>query len=201
MAYASCPTSIVDAPVETIWRLLTRPEKWGEFFDLHVLSVELPGPAAVGQTIVGESGPRRLRLKLRFRFTKVDNQNYQLGFDARLPFGVTVREDLSCARLGVGRCRVSYNCNWLSRRLARRGRPPSDASRTRCRPSRFLISSETLRRAMSRGEQRGAKTRALAVPPGSSSLAARRQGQQPFQFRTKNLRNVRITTMPLSRPP
>ena len=112
MAYASCPTSIVDAPVETIWRLLTRPEKWGEFFDLHVLSVELPGPAAVGQTIVGESGPRRLRLKLRFRFTKVDNQNYQLGFDARLPFGVTVREDLSCARLGAGRCRVSYNCNF-----------------------------------------------------------------------------------------
>jgi hypothetical protein len=100
MAYASCPTSIVDAPVETVWRLLTRPEKWGEFFDLHVLSVELPGPAAVGQTIVGESGPRRLRLKLRFRFTKVDKQNYQLGFDARLPFGVTVREDLSCAHSG-----------------------------------------------------------------------------------------------------
>jgi hypothetical protein len=112
MTYASCPASIVNAPIRTVWHLLTDPEKWGEFYDVRVLSVDPPGLAAVGQTVLAESGPRLLHLKLRFRFTKVDSQNYELGFDARFPFGVMVREDLRCFRLGSRQCRVSYHCNF-----------------------------------------------------------------------------------------
>jgi len=56
MTYASCPTSIVNAPVEIVWSLLTRPEKWGDFYDVRVTSVEPVGPAMVGQTVFAESG-------------------------------------------------------------------------------------------------------------------------------------------------
>ena len=111
-ATTSCPTSIVNAPVEIVWGLLTRPEAWGEFYDLRVASVTPPGPAAVGQVVLGESGPRLLRLKIEFRFTAVDAANHRLGFDVRFPFGVTVREGLNCVPLEAGRCRVNYRCDF-----------------------------------------------------------------------------------------
>jgi hypothetical protein len=109
---ASCPTCIVNAPVETVWTLLTRPEGWGDFYDVRIVSVEPPGPAMVGQTVIAESGPRLLRLKLRFRFNTIDAGNHELGIDVRLPFGVTVQEDLRCIPLGRDQCRVNYNCDF-----------------------------------------------------------------------------------------
>ena len=111
-AAASCPTSVVNAPVETVWALLTRPEAWGEFYDVRAVSASPPGPAAVGQVVLAESGPRLLRLKLEFRFTTVDAANHRLALDVRFPFGVTVREDLSCVPLGAERCRVNYLCDF-----------------------------------------------------------------------------------------
>ena len=112
MAYASCPTSIVDAPVEIVWTLLMHPERWGDFYDVRVASVEPPGPAVVGQTVFAQSGPRFLRLKLQFRFTRIDTANHELGLDVQLPFGINVREDLSCVSLGPDQCRVNYHCDF-----------------------------------------------------------------------------------------
>src|SRR5712664_1417200 len=90
MVYSSCPTSIVNAPVEIVWGLLVHPEEWGDFYDVRIISVQPAGPAVVGQTVFGESGPRRLHLALEFRFTKIDALNYELGLDVKLPFGITV---------------------------------------------------------------------------------------------------------------
>ena len=112
MAYASCPTNIVNAPVEIVWTLLTRPEGWGDFYDVRIAAIEPPGPAVVGQTVFAESGPRFLRLNLEFRFIKIDAVNHELGLDVRLTFGITVREDLSCVPLGQDQCRVNYHCDF-----------------------------------------------------------------------------------------
>jgi Polyketide cyclase / dehydrase and lipid transport len=112
IAHSSCPTSTVNAPVEIVWELLTRPETWGDFYDVRVTSVEPAGPAVVGQTVFAESGPRLLHLALEFRFTKVDAVNFELGLDVKLPFGVTLREDLNCAPIGQEECRVNYHCGF-----------------------------------------------------------------------------------------
>jgi hypothetical protein len=112
IVHSSCPTSIVNAPVEIVWGLLTRPEKWGDFYDVRVTSVEPAGPAVVGQTVFAESGPRLLHLALEFRFTKVDAVKYELGLHVKLPFGVTVCEDLNCVPIGQDQCRVNYNCGF-----------------------------------------------------------------------------------------
>jgi hypothetical protein len=111
MNYTSCPTGIVNAPIELVWTLLTRPENWRDFYDVRITAVDPAGPAIVGQTVFAESGPRFLHLKLRFRFVEIDALNYRLGLDAQFPFGVTVREDLTCVPLGQ-QCRVNYNCGF-----------------------------------------------------------------------------------------
>ena len=89
MNYTSCPTSIVNAPVELVWRLLTRPEGWGDFYDVRVTAVEPAGRAVVGQKVLGESGPSFLHLKLQFQYREIDELNYKLGVDAKLPLGIT----------------------------------------------------------------------------------------------------------------
>ena len=92
--------------------LLTRPEGWGDFYDVRITAVDPAGPAAVGQTIFGEAGPRFLHLKVQLRYVEIDPLNYKLGLDAQLPFGITVREDMTCVPLGQNQCRVNYHCGF-----------------------------------------------------------------------------------------
>jgi hypothetical protein len=66
----------------------------------------------VGQTVFAESGPRVLHLKLQVRFDEIDPLHYKLGFDAQFPFGITVREDMSCVPIGQNQCRVNYHCGF-----------------------------------------------------------------------------------------
>jgi hypothetical protein len=108
----SCSTAIVQAPIGIVWNLLTRPKECGDFYDVRVTSVEPEGTAVTGQTVFAESGPRLLHLRLEFRFTKVDVANYKLGLDVRMPFGITVREDLNCVPIVQDRCRVNYHCGF-----------------------------------------------------------------------------------------
>jgi hypothetical protein len=112
MKYVSCPTGVVNAPVEVVWTLLTHPEGWGDFYNVRITAADPAGPAVVGQTVFAQAGPEFLHLKLQFRFTEIDSLNYKLGFDARFPFGVTVREDMSCVPLGQQQCRVNYHCGF-----------------------------------------------------------------------------------------
>jgi hypothetical protein len=110
--YAACPTEIVEAPVGVVWGLLTSISGWGSFFDVRVTSVEPPGPAAKGQRMLGESGPRWLHLGVSFEYTLIDETHYKLEMDGRLPLGMTVHEALDCVPLEHGRCRVNYHCNF-----------------------------------------------------------------------------------------
>jgi hypothetical protein len=110
--YLACPTEIVEAPVDIVWKLLTDLSGWGSFFNVRVTSVEPPGPATKGQRMLGESGPRWLHLGVSFEYTLIDETQYKLEMDAGFPLGITVHEALDCVPLEGGRCRVNYHCNF-----------------------------------------------------------------------------------------
>lgn len=112
MKHVSCPTSIVNAPVGVVWKLLMHPERWGDFYDMRITAVEPAGRAVVGQTVFAECGPRILHLKVQFQFLEIDSVNYRFRVDGRFPLGITVREDLRCVGMGPDQCRVNYNCNF-----------------------------------------------------------------------------------------
>ena len=95
-----------------MWKLLTNISGWGSFFDLRVISVEPPGPAAKGQRMLGESGPRWLHLAVSVEYTLIDETHRKLEMDARFPLGITVHEALDCVPLEDGRCRVNYHCRF-----------------------------------------------------------------------------------------
>jgi hypothetical protein len=108
--YTACPTGIVDAPIDVVWKLLTNISGWGSFFDVRVKTVEPPGAAAQGQRMLGESGPRWLNLGVSFEYTLIDEPHHALELDVRLPLGITVHESLDCVPLDGSRCRVNYHC-------------------------------------------------------------------------------------------
>jgi len=108
----SCPTAVVEAPIEVVWDLLSHPEGWGGFYDMRILSVEPPGRAAVGQRIIAETGPVFLHLKVLLEFVAIHEGNHRIGVRVRLPFGICVLEDMECRQISVDKCRVNYHCNF-----------------------------------------------------------------------------------------
>jgi hypothetical protein len=112
MSYASCPTAVIDAPVEVVWALLTDPAGWGHVFDVRIRGVNPPGPAVAGQEIAGETGPRLFHLRLAFRVIETDAERNRLVMDIKLPFGMAVREELNCTPLDADHCRVNYHCGF-----------------------------------------------------------------------------------------
>ncbi len=110
--YLACPTEVVQAPIEVVWRLLTDPAEWGEFYDIRVLRVEPPGAMAAGQRLVGETGPRWLHLGVTFEFTLIDEPRHTLEFQGVLPFGLKVHESMNCVPISSEQCRVNYHCNF-----------------------------------------------------------------------------------------
>ena len=81
MTHTSCPTAVVNAPIEVVWSLLNNTAGWGEFFDLRMTAVIPPGPAAVGQILEADTGP----------------------------LGLRIRDDMRCRALDTASCRVTYN--------------------------------------------------------------------------------------------
>src|SRR5580692_6343777 len=112
LAHASCPSTVVSAPIEIVWALLTDPARWGDFFDVRITRVEPAGSAVIGQRFYGESGPRFLHIGLKFEYTEVNESQHRLGLNVQLPFGITVCEDLNCIPISSTKCRVNYHCNF-----------------------------------------------------------------------------------------
>src|ERR1700687_1674127 len=90
MSYASCPTAVINAPIEIVWALLVDPDGWGHVFDVRIDNVDPPGPAVAGQKIMGESGPRLLHLKLAFQVIQIDAERHRLVIDIKLTFWIDI---------------------------------------------------------------------------------------------------------------
>ena len=109
MTHTSCPTAVIDAPIELVWLLLTSPARWGEFFDMRVAAVRPLGRATVGQILEAYTGPRLMPFKLRFEIVDIGATRHDLRIDGVLPFGLKIREDIKCRSLDAVSCRVTYN--------------------------------------------------------------------------------------------
>jgi len=112
LTHLSCPTDIVDAPIETVWSLVTDFARWGDFYDIRVEKVEPPGLARPGQRMTGNAGSRFLPMRVTFECTEVDPARHNLKLFGWMPFGIEVRENMTMLRIDDTHCRVNYNCDF-----------------------------------------------------------------------------------------
>jgi ligand-binding SRPBCC domain-containing protein len=104
-----CPAAVTAAPPERIWRVLTAPERFGEWTDAKFVSADPPGPVKPGQTIhltassLGRTWPVTIEVR------DMDPQSRWIDLVAHLPFGVDNHEHLTLTETKEGGTLVRFN--------------------------------------------------------------------------------------------
>lgn len=109
MPLTACPISVVDAPIQVVWSLLS-PAHLDDWWDAKVRSVTPvtpDGPLSKGQRIEAGSGPWG-RFTVIMDVLDVDAEEHRARLLIRLPFGIVNDQTISMVQLGPDRCRVGY---------------------------------------------------------------------------------------------
>ncbi len=104
----ACPIGEVEAPLETIWDLLSEPRQLDRWWDAHVVQATPPGPLAPGQRIDAETRALGHTFAMRIDVEAVDPPRHQVRMTAHLPLGVVDHATITVVPLGERRCRVSF---------------------------------------------------------------------------------------------
>lgn len=99
-----CPTDIVEANAETVWRCVTEPELLGRWPDGHLVQAP-PRAIGAGDRVVFRTGPG---FTVVFEIGAVEPMR-QVAIDVRLPFGIVNHEVVHLSPVGERRCRVTFN--------------------------------------------------------------------------------------------
>jgi len=112
MNHLSCPTTVINAPIDTIWALLMDPLSWHKVFDIRIQNALPRGPATPGQIVRAESGPSWMHLKLSIEIVAVNPAAHRIKMMIQLPLRLVVHEDLDCVPIDPTSCRVNYRCDF-----------------------------------------------------------------------------------------
>jgi uncharacterized protein YndB with AHSA1/START domain len=98
-----CPTDVILAPAERVWRLLTDPHELAQWSGTKL--VDAPARAvSAGDRLVFRVG------MLRIIFDVLDMQPpRQLTLDIALPLGVKNREQVRITPIDANSCRTTFN--------------------------------------------------------------------------------------------
>ena len=106
MAIHTCPSAIVQAPAERVWRFLVTLSEWQRWADAKI--VKGPDrPLAVGDEVVLRAGPGRL-IEVRLNVADVEPLR-RLTLEVQLPLGVVNHEVVVINPISDAACRVTYN--------------------------------------------------------------------------------------------
>jgi uncharacterized protein YndB with AHSA1/START domain len=98
-----CPTDIILAPAERIWRLVTDPRELAHWSRTRL--VEAPTRAIrAGDRLVFRAGV----FPITFDVVGLEAPR-QLTLDIALPFGVKNREQIQITRIDASSCRTTFN--------------------------------------------------------------------------------------------
>lgn len=97
-----CPSAVTPASPDSVWRVLTAPERFGEWTDATFLDSRPPGPAQAGQTIRLEAPSFGRRWPLTIEVVDMDPQRRWINFRVNLPLGVVNEEHITLTPTGAG---------------------------------------------------------------------------------------------------
>lgn len=101
-----CPTATTSAPIETLWQILVTTERYADWTDAEVVSVEPAGLASPGQRITLAPRAFGRRWRATIDVGRMDAGHRWIDLVARLPFGVVNREHVVLSEVDRGRTRV-----------------------------------------------------------------------------------------------
>jgi uncharacterized protein YndB with AHSA1/START domain len=104
-----CPAAVVQAPVERVWDLLTRPAGFDLWVDTELESAEPDGRARAGQRMRFRAPVAAgLTLRLTIDVVDVDAELRRLRFLATLPFGIENDQTTTLSEVEPGTTLVRF---------------------------------------------------------------------------------------------
>jgi uncharacterized protein YndB with AHSA1/START domain len=101
-----CPTDVVHAPAERIWRLVTTPGELARWSDTKVIEAPDRELCAGDRLVLGAGIGHRLKV---FLCVQDAVRPRHVAIDVRLPLGVRNHEVIEMTALGPDACRVTFN--------------------------------------------------------------------------------------------
>ncbi len=108
MTLAVCPVATVNAPLDTVWGLLSEPDSFSLWWEAHTKRIDPPGPAQPGQIVYATVGALGLTGKITVRVDAIDAPKHQLHLTTRLPLGITVYSHITCTPVGPDATFISF---------------------------------------------------------------------------------------------
>ena len=108
MTLRACPTTVVRAPAERVWELLSEPANYGQWWDAQTRAITPAGPAQPGQRIEAETSAVGRKWIVRIVVEGVDPAQRVIHLTTRLPLGITVENHIACVPLDAASCRVTF---------------------------------------------------------------------------------------------
>jgi hypothetical protein len=112
MSLRVCPIATIDAPAERVGTLLAHPVRYAEWWDARTRYSIIPeGLAQPGQQILAWTTALGTRWDIHIFVQAVQAvapEKRHLDLLTRLPFGITVYNHITCARLDDQHTRVSF---------------------------------------------------------------------------------------------
>src|SRR5262249_50655838 len=105
----TCPSDVVNAPVERVWALLADPLRYAEWTDLREIRVQSLGAAQPGQVVWGAICEAGLTFTATFTVLAVDADQHRIAYESHSSLGVVGHNRIVAVRLDPGRCRVSFS--------------------------------------------------------------------------------------------
>ncbi len=106
MGLTVCPAAVVNAPVETVWELLTDPALRDTWWDTRTDHVEPPGKAQAGQVICLKNSKLGREMRATLTVERVDAAKHQIEWV--LHSALTNHQVTTVAVLDAHSCRVQY---------------------------------------------------------------------------------------------
>ncbi len=104
-----CPAAVTPTSPDRIWKVLTTPERFGEWLDARFVSADPPGPAKPGQTIHLSAPSLGRHWPVTIEVRDTDPQRRWIDLLVRLPFGIDNHEHVTLTETKDGGTLVRFN--------------------------------------------------------------------------------------------
>jgi hypothetical protein len=108
MSFYTCPITMVHAPLDNVWDLLSDPSHYALWWDAETCSISPEGPARAGQKILARTIAFGKGWDIHIQVENVDASRHTLQLTTALPLGITVHNHITCTSLDDASCRVTF---------------------------------------------------------------------------------------------
>jgi hypothetical protein len=108
MGFSVCPATMVNAPVETVWELLSDLTQFDTWWDARTERIVPEGNASSGQMLYATTLAFGRTWNLTLRVDAVSPEKHQIQMHISLPLGLINDNTITCAALDSTSCRVQF---------------------------------------------------------------------------------------------